>query len=164
VPATSRALLEIDFQPWILDLAHDRGVVDRARALRSWARREGLLVVVTRYLSTDPGDPLRADRRGPGARFLDGLAPERDDLLFTKYGRDVFDNPDLDDTLRLRGVDRLVVDGLLTDAGVLLSVTTGLAHGYEVEVAPAACAGMSLEQHEEALATMRSAGATVLNS
>lgn len=157
------ALLEIDFQPWILQMAHDSTVPGPARALREQMRTAGADVIPTRYLSTDPGDPLRSDPEGPGARFLRALGAEPGDAVVTKHGRDIFENPELDALLQARRIRALVISGLLTDGGVLASALSALQRGLAVQVAARACAGSSLEQHELALATMAAAGAVVLS-
>lgn len=94
------ALIEIDFQHWIIALAHDREVVGRAALARMQFRTEGALVVCTRHVSTAPTDPMRSDLAGHGASFIRCWRRTRGDLVLTKYERDVFTNPDL----RLRGI------------------------------------------------------------
>lgn len=160
-PGERVALLETDWQPWILALAHDPGVVARGRAVRAHWRRRGALVICGRYVSRDAGDALRADVRGEGARFLPGFEPTPVDLVQSKHGTDAFDHPDLRDHLELRGIRHLVIDGLLTDGGVRAAGLTALGLGYRVTVEAGACAGSSLAAHRSALEALRHAGAEV---
>lgn len=155
------ALLEIDLQPWILDIAHDRGMAPAARRVRAAMRERGATVLCTRYLSLDLADPLRSDPEGEGARFLDGLGPGPGDIVLTKHGRDVFDNPDVLANLRAREIDHVVFDGLLTDHGVLLAARSALDAGLRVTIAAAACAGSDEGAHRSALAALAAAGAVV---
>ncbi len=98
------ALLEIDFQPWVINLGHDRGVVARARRIRERIRAESALIVCTRYLSHDSNDRMRSNPDSNGARFHDLMAPQAGDLIATKFDRDIWTNPDLDSQLRVNEI------------------------------------------------------------
>lgn len=148
------ALLEIDFQPWILAMAHDQSVVERAVATRR--RFPEATVFTLRYRSLDVNDPMRFDLDGPGARFLPELAPGPDAVVLSKTGRDPFENPDLEANLRCRGVDSVVIYGLLTDGGVVEAARTAQRLGFEVSVVAEACAGSSKAAHEATLAEVMS--------
>jgi DNA-binding transcriptional MerR regulator/nicotinamidase-related amidase len=160
-PRGGTALLEIDWQPWVVGLGHDASAVARAREVRAAARARGWAVVCGRYLSTDPGDPLRSDPDGPGACFVAGLGPLPGDAVVTKHGRDVFDVADVDRVLERLGTRRLMMTGLLTDHGVALSARSALARGLVVTVVADACAGTDEAAHDEALAGLRAAGAQI---
>lgn len=160
--ASRAALVEIDFQHWIIDLAHDCSVVDRAVAARSRFRRAGASVICTRYASADPADPMRSDLSGHGASFHPALAPGDGDLVLTKYARDIFDNPDLHDNLRLRGVTDVVLTGIATEFGVALAARSARAHGYRVSVVAGACAGLTLAAHRRALLELTDEGISVI--
>lgn len=148
------ALLEIDFQPWILAMAHDPSVVERAVATRR--RFPEATVFTLRYRSMDAGDPMRFDLTGPGARFLPELAPEPDSVVLSKTGKDPFENPDLEANLRCRGVETVVVYGLLSDGGVKEAARTAHRLGFRVSVVAEACAGSSATAHEAAMSELRS--------
>lgn len=158
------ALIEIDFQHWIVALAHDREVVGRAASARARLRTEGAAVVCTRYVSTDPADPMRSDPAGHGASFHPGLAPDEGDLVLTKYERDVFTNPDLDTNLRLRGITDVVLTGIATEHGVALAAGSARALGYRVSVVADACAGTTAGSHRRALAALAKEGITVIRA
>ncbi|MBP1162060.1 nicotinamidase-related amidase [Rhodococcus sp. PvR044] len=162
--ATTTALIEIDFQHWIVALAHDREVVGRAALARTRFRTEGALVVCTRYLSTDPTDPMRSDPAGHGASFHPVLAPDEGDQVLTKYDRDVFTNPDLDTNLRLRGITDVVFTGIATEHGVALAARSARALGYRVSVIADACAGTTVGSHHRALAALATEGITVVRA
>ena len=155
------ALLEIDFQPWIIELGHDPEAVARAESVRAAQRATGALVVCTRYLSRDPADPLRSDPAGDGARFHPSMTPRPGDLIATKFDRDIWSNPDLDAQLRLVGVEHLTITGYLTDFGVRIAAERACSLGYRVTVHSAACAGSTEDEHQRALESIVAAGATV---
>lgn len=162
-PAERRtAVLEIDFQPWIIDMGHDPEAVARAHALRTKLRSEGVLIVCTRYLSSDSADRLRSDPQGPGARFVPSMAPESGDLIFTKFDRDVWTNPDLHAQLQLCAITDIVVMGFVTEFGVDLAARSALRLGYRVTVQSAGCAGTTLDAHAAALTALVDAGIKVV--
>ena len=153
------ALLEIDFQHWILEYAHDRDVAAGARTLRQRLRGEGAQVFCLRYQGPQPG--ARRDPSSPAVAFVPELIPGIDDIVLSKHGRDAFSNPDLADNLTLRGIDHLVVAGLLTEHGVQITVSSALRLGYTVEVVASACAGADEASHDRALRDMRDVGAVI---
>lgn len=151
----STALLEIDFQNWILESAHDQNVAQRARALRDRLRADGAHVFCLRYL--DPES--RSGSSGTAAAFVPEMLPEAGDLILSKHDRDAFSNPDLAANLALRGIDHLVIVGLLTEHGVQITVRSALRLGYAVSIAAAACAGANTATHQRALQDLRGVGA-----
>lgn len=158
-PSPRVALLEIDLQAWIVGLAHDDAVVGRARAARREWAGGGADVFSLRYL--DAGGGERSDPASPAAAFAPGLEPVPGCIVLSKSTRNAFDNPDLVANLDLRGIDHVVVTGLLTDHGVRLAVATALDLGYTVTVLAGACAGSSAGAHRRALEEMAHLGARV---
>lgn len=156
------ALLEIDFQHWIIESIAHRPAIDRAAAVRADLRAAGARVLCTRYLSLDATDTLRADPLGRGASFHPELAPAPGDLVLSKYHRDVFDNPDVETNLRLLGVTDVTIIGIATDHGVALAARTAHALGYRTSVVADACAGTSADSHERTLAELSRDGITVI--
>jgi nicotinamidase-related amidase len=156
------ALIEVDFQHWIIELAHDREVVARAARTRSELRRSGVRVVCTRYLSLDANDPRRSDPGGFAASFHPDLAPAPGDLVLSKHERDIFANPDLAANLRLLGITDLVVTGITTDHGVALAARSARALGYRTTVVAAACAGTSVSEHDRTLDALADDGIVVI--
>jgi nicotinamidase-related amidase len=74
-----------------------------------------------------------------------------------------FDGTGLEDLLRARGVDRIVIGGLATDYCVRASVLDALRAGFAVTVLADGIRGVDVEpgDSERALSEMRAAGATV---
>lgn len=159
---TRTALVEIDWQPWVLGLASQPEAVVEAVQVRHHLRRHGALVVCTRYLSLDRADTLRADPDGAGARFLPDLAPQPGDRVVTKHGRDVTQDTTLLTLLDRHGVDRVVLTGLLTEHGVAIAARSLHERGHVVEVVADACSGASAEAHERALHELVAAGVDVV--
>lgn len=155
---TRIALVEIDLQGWIIDASESAGVPERARAVRDTLRSEGVSVFCTRYLSRDPGDPLRSNIDGPGVAFHELCAPEPGDVVLTKYGQDVTENPDLHTNLQLAGVTDVVLTGIATGYGVAKAAVSLRDLGYRVSVVGDACAGFTRDSHAEALTSLAADG------
>ena len=132
------ALLEIDWQNWILALAHDPWSAHLGREVRRLLANLGWPVISTRYLSPTPGDD-RADPDHPDAAFVDGFEP-RGQPVITKHDRDIFDVAQTDETLRGLGVEHVVLTGLVTGHGIRLAALSALDRGYAVTVVSNACA------------------------
>ena len=154
-----RALLEIDWQNWILALAHDPWSAHLGRELRRLLANLGWPVISTRYLSPDPDDD-RADPDHPEAAFVDGFEPRRQPVV-TKRSRDIFDVAQTDEVLRGLGADHVVLTGLVTSHGIRLAATSALARGYAVTVVSNACADTTGDAHRAALDELRGLGVAV---
>lgn len=108
----------------------------------------------------------------PGAELHPDLDTSRVDLIVDKgmdrrsQGYSAFQDTGLAETLRARGVDRLVVAGLATDYCVLQSVCDALAEGFAVTVVEDAVRGVDVTpgDSERALEEMRRRGARVTGS
>ena len=111
--------------------------------------------------------PVHCVAGSDGARFADAL--QLDDAVVVSKATTVevdaysaFNGTALANTLRERGIRRLVVCGLATDYCVLNTVVDGLAAGFEVLLATEAMRAVNVNtgDGERALARMLDAGAT----
>lgn len=110
--------------------------------------------------------PVHCVAGSDGARFAEAL--QLDDAVVVSKATTVevdaysaFNGTGLADTLRERGIQRLVVCGLATDYCVLNTVVDGLAAGFEVLLATEAIRAVNINagDGERALARMLDAGA-----
>ncbi len=155
------ALVLIDLQHGIVGMPvqphpADR-VVDTCRRMADAFRQKGAPIV---YVRVDLADmqPLAADRshRDPNASSPPPIASEivpnagfqEGDLLITKRHWGAFGPSGLEHTLKERGVDTIVLAGLVTNFGVESSARQAVAYGFHVVVAEDACSALDTAAHQ----------------
>ncbi|WP_439674285.1 isochorismatase family protein [Embleya sp. MST-111070] len=139
------ALILIDLMPRIvaLPVAPHSGedVLARCRRLADVFRADANPVVL-----------VRVDRPGvaeqpAGSDFAEGLV-RPGDVTIVKHTVGAFHGTDLDAQLRARGVERLVLAGLVTTMGVESTARAADDHGYEVEFVADAMSGFAADEHD----------------
>jgi len=86
-----------------------------------------------------------------GAEVVDDLKPESTDIILPKRRFSAFFKTDLDQTLRVLGVDTIVVTGITTEGCVLMTVMDGLSHDFSVILVEDCSASRSKEFHQGCL-------------
>jgi nicotinamidase/pyrazinamidase len=86
-----------------------------------------------------------------GAEVVDDLKPEATDIILPKRRFSAFFKTDLDQTLRLLGVDTIIVTGITTEVCVLMTVMDGLSHDFSVILLEDCSASRSKEFHRGCL-------------
>ncbi|MET7967480.1 isochorismatase family protein [Micromonospora sp. NPDC005305] len=146
---TRTAVVLIDLQRRIVDLptAPHTGfdVVARCLALAGAARATGATVVVVRVDRPGP------DPQPPGSELLPEVAPREGDLAIVKHSWGAFHETGLDEALRARGVDTLVIGGIATNFGVEQTARIGDEIGYRVVLPHDAMSGLDAYAHEFAV-------------
>ena len=135
-------------------------IVPRQQALIAVARRAGRPIVYVNdahrpgLVSTDREFRKRGEHciEGSwGARVIDDLAPEENDLVVIKRRFSGFFNTDLDLTLKDAMIDTLIVMGVVTNICVRSTVHDAFFLGYSVIVPEDCVAGTSRREHESSL-------------
>lgn len=91
----------------------------------------------------------------PGAAILPELdVREEEDSFVTKTRYSAFFRTRLDDLLRRRGVERLLLAGITTSWCIRSTATDAYQLDYEVVLVPEALAGFTTKDHEHDLAAM----------
>jgi len=86
-----------------------------------------------------------------GAEVVDELKPEPTDIILPKRRFSAFFKTDLDQTLRVLGVDTIVVTGITTEVCVLMTVMDGLSHDFSVILLEDCSASRNKEFHQGCL-------------
>ena len=94
---------------------------------------------------------VHAIRGTKGAEVVDDLKPEPKDIILPKRRFSAFFKTDLDQTLRLLGVDTIVVTGMTTEVCVLMTVMDGLSHDFSAIILEDCSASRSREFHQRCL-------------
>jgi nicotinamidase-related amidase len=166
-----KALVIVDMLDDFVDgrLANPRAVsiVAPLQRLLAHAREAGWVVAFSND-AHEPGDPeLRvwgehAMAGEPGAQVIAQLAPRPDEIVSPKRVYGAFDFTGLDEQLRERGVDEVVLTGQHTHICIRHSSYGALIRGYAITVPRDAVCAFEGVDEDEALAYLEQVyGATV---
>ena len=177
----AEALIIVDFQNdftpgGALAVPEGHAIAEHVNALAADPRFE--LVVATRdWHPPDHGSferhggpwPVHCVQDTPGAELHPDLDHERLDVIIDKghnpdtEGYSGFDETELEQLLRERGIDHVTIVGLATDYCVKNTALDALRHGFDVTVDSAGVRGVEVQpgDSERALEELRGAGATV---
>jgi len=86
-----------------------------------------------------------------GSEVVDDLKPEVTDIILPKRRFSAFFKTDLDQTLRVFGVDTIIVTGMTTEVCVLMTAMDGLCHDFSVILLEDCSASRSREFHQGCL-------------
>jgi nicotinamidase-related amidase len=102
-----------------------------------------------------PAAELEGDERDErDDEFLPEVAPQGDEMVFSKRSASVFSTTEIDDIMRRMGIDHLVITGIVTDGCVELSARDAADRGYRVTLVADACSASTPEAHDDALQRM----------
>jgi len=141
------ALLLIDYQQIYADgplaLMDCAAAAEQAIMLRSWAEEKGVAVIHVLHEAASPQAPLFA----PGSREvqpLAGLEPAEGEAVVIKRLPSSFAGTNLADLLAERGIDTLLIAGLMTHNCVDATAREAFHRGLRVAVIADACATRDL--------------------
>jgi nicotinamidase-related amidase len=151
------ALLLVDFQAEFFDgrlpLPGGRRALERAARLVRWAHAAGVWVVHVHNEVVRADSPIFA-LGSRGSQPMPELEVSPGDRVLVKHLAGAFSRTELDGELRARGIETLIVAGLMTHLAVAITASDGAVLGYRVIVAgdatatralPAAAGGPPLE-------------------
>ena len=157
-----------------LNIAPMQGVIPAVRRVLDAARAAGLMIVHTREghlpdLSDCPPVKLARSRNagaevgstGPlgrmlirgesGHDFIDELQPAAGETVIDKPGYSAFARTDLDQRLRVRDIDTLLLCGITTEVCVSSTLRDAVDRGYRCITVGDACASAFPDLHDAAL-------------
>ena len=144
-----------------------QAIIEPLQRLLARAREEGWVVVFSND-AHQPGDPElkvwgeHAMAGDPGAEVIAELAPREGEIISPKRGYGAFDGTGLDEQLRERGVDEVVITGQHTHICVRHSSYGALIRGYEITIPRDAVCAFEGVSEEDALEYLKATyGATV---
>ena len=143
-----------------------------ARLLEAW-RTTDRPVIFIKHLSLLPDSPLRKDQ--PGCAIKDEVKPRAGELIIWKHVNSAFIGTDLEEQLRQRDVDTLVIVGLTTPHCVSTTARMAGNLGFQTFVVEDAVAAFELTGphgehyaaetiHELSLATIHNEFAQVVDT
>jgi nicotinamidase-related amidase len=154
------------------DVSRVQTIVPRISRLIALAREAGVSIIYTRQMTApDQGSESPAwlyfktrDGKSPdytltgswGAEFVPELAPGPDITVVEKYRPSAFLGTNLDDLLRERHVETIVVAGCLTQGCVQATVMDGSFHDYYAVIVGDCVESTSGEQHLNAMRFLES--------
>jgi nicotinamidase-related amidase len=156
-----------DFVDGKLENPKAQGIIEPLQRLLAHAREDGWVVVFSND-AHQPDDPElkvwgeHAMAGDPGAEVIDELAPREGEIVSPKRGYGAFDGTGLDEQLRERGVDEVVITGQHTHICVRHSSYGALIRGYEITVPKDAVCAFEGVSEEDALEYLKGTyGATI---
>ncbi len=176
ITPTRTAVLAIDFQRFFIDQeqpmgnAHARDILDNANRINAAVRQAGGLVVFTQHSMAPMADPaalaelpthavekLASHALLPGSSSYEihpQLVRAAVDLSVVKHQSSPLHpraGTGLDEILRRRGIETLIITGLVSNGCCDCTARDAFQYGYQVVFASDATAAMTNEEHNAAL-------------
>jgi nicotinamidase-related amidase len=158
--ASNTALLVIDMQVGIVANGHDKdGVIGRIADLATAARAAGTPVIYVQHEEDWP----TMHRGESGWQITPALTPAAGEPTIFKRACDAFYDTTLRDELTARGVQKLIITGMMTDACIDTTCRRASSEGFDVtlvadghttEDAPDQPAARTIAYHNRILAQM----------
>jgi nicotinamidase-related amidase len=144
----ARGLLLIDIQRdyfpgGAYPLVDSDAAADRAAILLSGFRERGDPVIHVQHI-WDADDAVFFRPGTPGVEHDPRVAPAEGETLIVKEMPNAFRGTELEENLRSRSIDELVVAGMMTSMCVDASVRAGVDLGFQITVVGDACAAPDL--------------------
>ncbi len=139
-------------------------VINNAVKLVNCARSQHIPLFYTRHVNDAQGRDLAigepVDNQGRPTTYragtaaievIDALAPKAGDVVIDKQRYSAFHGTGLAQTLKGRGITRLVVVGVLTDVCVMSSLFDAYQHDFQLTLVADACTATTAAAHYSAL-------------
>ena len=142
-------------------------IVPRIRELLGKARALNIPIIFAcdSFLENDfifKGKRAYCVRGTKGADVIDELKPERKDEILQKRRFSAFFKTDLDQTLRLLGVDTVAIAGINTQVCVLATAMDSVCNDFYTIVLEDCSASRSREVHSKSIEILRQSGLSPL--
>ncbi|MEJ2739454.1 MAG: cysteine hydrolase [Dehalococcoidia bacterium] len=137
-------------------------IVPNIQGLLKFAREKSIPIIFANdsYL---PADFLFKGRMKPhciqgtrGSEVIDEFGPQKGDIILPKRRMSAFFKTGLEDDLRARNIDTVIVCGISTTACVMTTAMDAFMNDFYVIVAEDCCAARTRSDHESAVQVLRS--------
>lgn len=137
-------------------------IVPNIQGLLKFSREKSIPIIFANdsYL---PADFLFKGRMKPhciqgtrGAEVIDEFGPQKGDIILPKRRMSAFFKTGLEDDLRARNIDTIIVCGISTTACVMTTAMDAFMNDFYVIVAEDCCAARTRSDHESAVQVLRS--------
>lgn len=153
------------------DIANMTPIIPRIQKLLEAARTRRVLVIYTEFIHRNrlgvtlmDGPNNYCVRNNPTqpdvvegsweAQTVGDLSPQPGDVVIQKSRADAFYHTRLDDVLKARGIQTVLVTGVLSAGCVLMTAVGAMHNGYYPLIVRNCVASYSIESHQQALAWM----------
>jgi len=142
-------------------LQEGRAILPNLQRLLEESRKKGFPIIFAcdSFLKDDfifkSRVKVHSIRGTKGAEVIDDLKLEPIDFILPKRRFSAFFKTDLDQTLRMLGVDTIIVTGMTTEVCVLMTVLDGLSHDFSTILLEDCSASRSKEIHQGCLSLYR---------
>ncbi|MHA1208680.1 MAG: cysteine hydrolase family protein [Candidatus Freyarchaeota archaeon] len=139
-----------------LEVPKGREIIEPIKRLIEQGRKKNIPIIYVAD-SHDPDDrefeiwPPHAVKNTKGAEVIDELKPEEGDILIKKKTYDGFFRTKLEEVLKEKNIDTLIITGVCTDICVLHTASSGTLLGYSIKIPKECVATLNDEDHEFAL-------------
>ncbi len=139
-----------------LECAKGREIIEPIKKLIEQGRKKNIPIIYVAD-SHDPDDrefeiwPSHAVENTKGSEVIDDLKPEKGDIIIKKKTYDGFFRTNLDEVLKEKNIDTLILTGVCTDICILHTGSSATLLGYKVKVPKEGVAALTDEDHKFAL-------------
>lgn len=134
--------------------AESRAIIPKINHLLAEGRKAGMKVIFATdsFLEEDyffsRGQRPYAIRGTEGAEVVSEIKMDHKDICLIKRRFSAFYKTDLDQILRVKGIDTVALTGITTPVCVLATALDGLSHDFKVIIIEDCCAAQSKEIHQ----------------
>lgn len=116
---------------------------NKIRALIEESRKTNRPIIYIQHIN--PPDDTFFIEGTFGCEISERIKPQADDKVIVKYYPNSFLETELDSYLKEKGIEKLIVCGMMTHMCVDTTVRAAMDHGYTVDLVADGCATMDLE-------------------
>jgi nicotinamidase-related amidase len=143
------ALIIIDvqndyFKGGVLELSKPNETAANIKEVLEECRSKGVQAIHVQHENLNPNLPFMIPGTN-GQKLHDSLLPNEGETLITKNYPNSFWKTDLEETLKAKGIEQLMITGMMTHMCVSSTARAAMERGFQVTIVEDACDTKSLE-------------------